>query len=79
MSKEQNVHGLFLNVNKLIKSDAKQPVLFVQGKVCEPFEYLCGNCGQLRLALVTTNKCNACGSSDIIIGNIGTLERIDDG
>ena len=56
--------------------DGKQfSIVTVKGKRCKPFEYLCLDCGQLRLAYVKTNKCRNCNSKDIVKGKIGTFER----
>jgi len=55
----------------------KNPVdiRIVKGKRCKPFEYLCTNCHQLRLAYVKTEKCRNCGSREIIKAKVGTFER----
>lgn len=50
-------------------------VTFTPGEKCDPFEYLCRDCKQLRLAFVKTGVCNNCGSQNIITGKPGTLER----
>jgi len=45
------------------------------GEPCKPFEYVCGDCRQLRLALVDTGSCGNCGSDNITKGKIGTLGK----
>jgi len=38
--------------------------------------YFCCHCRQLRLALDgATKKCGNCGCKDLIVGDIGTLDR----
>lgn len=46
-----------------------------RGTECEPFEYLCGDCGQLRLSFVLSDTCGHCGSKNIIKGELGTLSK----
>jgi len=53
-------------------------VITIRGSLCKPFEYLCGECGQLRLAVVDTTTCRHCGSSNITKGKPGSLERTED-
>lgn len=50
-------------------------IKFIKSKQIRPFEYLCHNCGQLRLSFVVTDKCNNCGSNNIIKGEVGTLKK----
>lgn len=50
-------------------------IVYVKGEKVAPFEYLCGNCHQLRLALVKVDVCGNCGSINIIKGKLGPLER----
>lgn len=41
-----------------------------------PFEYFCHSCGQLRLSLKNTlTTCGNCGSSDILEGSPGFLDK----
>jgi len=59
--------------------ESKHPVLkWVHGEGCEPFEYRCSDCGQLRLSYVKTNSCGNCGSDKIVKGKPNTLERSND-
>lgn len=55
--------------------ETKTGIKIVKGKACEPFEYLCKACGQLRLSLVITNVCGNCESTRIIKGRIGSLTK----
>lgn len=50
-------------------------IKIIKGKQVKCFEYLCSNCGQLRISFVATNKCGHCGSTKIIKGKIGSLEK----
>lgn len=50
-------------------------IVTTKGKEVEPFEYLCRSCRQLRLSFVETTICNNCGSTEIIIGKVGSLNR----
>lgn len=46
--------------------------------VKNPHEYLCLHCGQLRLSLTgekSTIKCKNCGSTNIIIGEVNSLNK----
>ena len=52
-------------------------IRWVKGVGCEPFEYRCDGCGQLRLSFVVTDTCAHCGSDEITKGKPGTLERHD--
>lgn len=40
-----------------------------------PTEYFCISCEQLRLNLAERTTCGNCGSSDIIHGKIGELDK----
>lgn len=41
-----------------------------------PTEYFCCSCKQLRLSCrQDKTKCGNCGSKDIIVGRIGTLDK----
>lgn len=73
MAKFSNMHGTVSLFQKLIKSNARRPVLFVKGEWCEPYEYRCKNCNELRISCVTSNVCANCGSANIIKGELGTL------
>jgi Zn finger protein HypA/HybF involved in hydrogenase expression len=41
----------------------------------EPYEYFCKDCLQLRLAFELRHTCGNCGSTNIIKGAIGTLDK----
>lgn len=49
-------------------------VLIVKGKLCEPYEYFCKSCKQLRLSYVEEDKCANCGG-DIIKGKMFELDK----
>lgn len=53
----------------------KWDIAFIPGRRCAAFEYLCDDCGQLRLSLVLTESCGHCGSTNITKGKPGTLEK----
>ena len=42
-----------------------------------PREYFCNDCKQLRLSLleIEPQSCRSCGSSDIIVGKVGELDK----
>jgi len=73
MAENTNKHGTDSLFLKLIKSNAVRPVSFVHGEGCEPYEYRCKDCKQLRLSFVASDFCSNCGSANIIKGDIGTL------
>ena len=50
-------------------------IRWVKGVRCEPFEYRCSDCGQLRLSYVLSDTCAHCGSDKITKGKPGTLEK----
>jgi DNA-directed RNA polymerase subunit RPC12/RpoP len=52
-------------------------VRFISGRLCEPYEYFCNGCGTMNLSFVSTmtNHCRSCGSTDIICGAIGSLNK----
>ena len=52
-----------------------QDIKLIKGNKTKPYEYLCNNCGQLRLAFVVVDECQNCFSPNIIKGQIGTLEK----
>ncbi len=61
-------------------TEARWDIAFVKGTRCEPFEYLCSDCGQLRLSFVLSDSCGHCGSDNIIKGKLGTLSKeLDNG
>jgi hypothetical protein len=39
------------------------------------FEYFCRDCRQLRLSFIDLDTCGNCGSSDIVKGPVGTLDK----
>lgn len=49
--------------------------VFTKDPTCEPFEYYCSDCKQLRLSFCRTDKCRICGSDKIVKGQPGTLEK----
>jgi len=54
----------------------KGPTLrWIKGLGCKPFEYLCGDCHELHLSYVETDKCSNCGSDNIVKGKLGTLKK----
>jgi hypothetical protein len=50
-------------------------MVFGHGDVVGPFEYFCKACLQLRLSCVVSDKCANCGSSEIIKGACGSLDK----
>ena len=55
--------------------ERKNDVVYVNAKKTEPFEYWCQDCKQLRLSFVESIKCGNCGSTRIVKGDIGKLEK----
>lgn len=50
--------------------------LFISEEFTNPTEYFCNDCGQLRLSLVKDkSKCLNCGSTNIITGKPGELDK----
>lgn len=43
--------------------------------VCEPYEYFCPKCLQLRLKARDDDVCGNCGNANIIKGAIGSLNK----
>ena len=52
-----------------------EDIKLVKGDKTKPYEYLCNNCGQLRLAFVVVDQCQNCLSPNIVKGAINTLEK----
>jgi len=50
-------------------------VVFRQGVPCEPYEYCCSDCGQLRISFIVSDTCANCGSHNITKGKPGTLKK----
>lgn len=50
-------------------------IVFSPGELCDPFEYFCSGCGQMRLSFVATDKCFNCGSDKIRKGLPGELDK----
>ncbi len=52
------------------------PVVIRKGKrAAAAYEYFCYACGQLRLSLVEADTCGLCGSSNILKGKPGELDK----
>ena len=45
------------------------------GQSCEPFEYFCNSCGQMRLSFVMLSSCGNCYSANIVKGQPHELDR----
>ena len=55
--------------------DLGPEIVFRKGELCEPFEYRCGDCNQLRASFVVSDTCAFCGSRNITKGKPGTLSK----
>jgi len=49
--------------------------VIVHGAKAEPYEYFCKVCWHLCLSFVMSDKCANCGSTDIIKGKVGSLDK----
>jgi len=54
----------------IVKPNTKEGI-----KMKIPYEYFCNGCGQLRLKLNHTDNCGNCGSSNIVKGKMGKLDK----
>jgi hypothetical protein len=50
-------------------------ISIVKGESGESYEYFCRACEQLRLAFVVSDKCGNCGSTEIVKGKVGSLDK----
>ena len=48
--------------------------MVIQGST-KATEYFCNDCGQLRLNLVERTTCGNCGKSNIVVGEVGALDK----
>ena len=58
----------------MVKSE-DESYIYRESSRIKPYEYLCRDCKQLRLAFGYINCCGNCGSTRIIKGELGELKK----